>query len=139
MFSTGLHTVRRNGPNCLLQVELLPACPQHLTRPCSGQDREFKGKRRRRLSRPQIGNEGWQLRIVHSRVMPATEHLALGEELIQMTTPPGWVFPRAEPLGLGGVKHSFNPTTKARGGFGFLIPKRLENRKHVLCSNRVHW
>jgi hypothetical protein len=45
----------------------------------------------------------------------------------------------AQPLRLGGIKHTLDPAAKAVGGFGLVIPERLENRKYVIGGDPVHW
>ena len=78
------------------------------------------------------------LGIVHGRMMAAREPLALRQELIQVAAPPRRVLAAAQPLRLGGVKHALDPTAKAGGGFGLVVPKRLQDRKHVIGGDLVH-
>ena len=75
-------------------------------------------------------------RIVHRCVMAACEPLALRQELIQVAAPSGWVLAAAQPLRFGGIKHAFDTAAKARGGFVFIVPKRLQGRKHVIGGDR---
>jgi hypothetical protein len=36
---------------------------------------------------------------------------------------------------LGTLKHALDPAAEARGGFRLLVPKRLENRQHVIGAS----
>ena len=70
--------------------------------------------------------------------MAAREPLTLGQELIQVAAPARRVLSAAQPLRLGGIKHALDPPAKAGGGFRLLVPKRLQDRKHVIGGDLVH-
>ena len=70
--------------------------------------------------------------------MAAREPLALWQELIQVAAPSRRIFAAAQPLRLGGIKHALDPAAKAGGGFGLVVPKRLQDREHVIGGDLVH-
>ena len=71
--------------------------------------------------------------------MVAVDELwALRQELIEMSTPAGWILAAAQPLRLGGVKNALDPAAQAGSGFGLVVPQRLQNRKHVMSGDLVH-
>lgn len=72
-------------------------------------------------------------------MMAACEPLALRQELIQVAAPSGWILAAAQPLRLGSIKHALDTAAKARGGFKLIVPKRFQNRKHVIGGDPVHW
>src|SRR3974377_2242480 len=71
-------------------------------------------------------------------MMAAREPLAPGQKLIEMTPPTRWVLPAAESLHLGGIKHALDAASKARSGFGFFTPERLQDPQHVIGADLVH-
>jgi hypothetical protein len=95
----------------MIKVELVPPRAEDFGGSCCRQDRELKCVSRDSLSLPQVGHEVWQLSIGHSRVMPTGELLALGQELVKVTAPAGWVLTITKPLRLRCVEHALNPTS----------------------------
>src|ERR1700733_8907182 len=72
-------------------------------------------------------------------MVPAREPLTLWQELVQVAPPARRVLSAAQSSSLGCVKHALYPAAKPRGGFRLLVPQRLEQRKHVIRSDRVSW
>src|SRR6516225_4119579 len=71
-------------------------------------------------------------------MMAAREPLALGQELIQVSTPPRRVLAASQPMGVGCVKDPLDAATKAGCGFWFGIPQRLEDREHIIGTDFVY-
>jgi hypothetical protein len=87
----GLHTVRRDGPDRVVEVDLAPLRPEGLVGAGRGQDQELQSQRRHAVRRSQAFHELGDISVTHRPVVAPREPLPLRQELVQVALPAGWV------------------------------------------------
>ena len=136
VFTVCLHPIRRDRPHLLGQVELRPACTDHLAGPRGSEDGELESQRGNAWLSPQRRHEGADVAPRQCGVVLHLGYLrASREQVVEMPAPARGVLARSPFPGPGIVEDRLHATAHARRGFWFRRPDRLQCRQHLRRAN----
>ena len=139
MFLCRLHAGGWHGPDCLVQIDFGPCCPQHFAGARGCQNDKFQRQRRHCLPLPQLRHERRDCLIGHGFVMAARKPGTGRQYLRDMAAPARRVFTLPVSARLGGIEHGFNPPPDTAGSFGLVLPDRLKDFQHMRRANIGNW
>src|SRR5262249_18999495 len=116
MLFAALDAPGRHHPSLRLEVDLIPPCPDHLTRSRRRQNRELERPRGDTPARRELSHEIRQLAVGERRVMICFLNLPAGRQnLSEMTPPPRRIVARAIAAHGRPVYDSLHPASPTAG------------------------
>src|ERR1700724_1025032 len=113
MLAVRFRPIRRNRPDLLVQVDLVPRRARDLAWPRCGEDQELQRARRNTLAPPQLGKERRQLVERQRRVMLDLMHLAAPrKDMSQVAFPLRRVWSLPETLHNRAIEHRLDPAAQ---------------------------
>src|SRR5262249_9310823 len=139
MFSPGLHALARYYPDTPVEINLIPPCANHLSRPCRRQDQEMQGVSTNAATQPQRVHEIGDLLIREgSEVLDFLELARHRQQRFQMAAPRCGVLTGAQASGLGGVQYLLDTAARAPSRLRRRVPNAFEGLQDERRGDVAH-